>query len=126
MGCASQTLHKWVRQAERDAGNRAGLSTTERERVKELERILRRMPRMQVYLPDDLYEAVKRGDLPACELLQDAVRAEVRRRELLAASRKYTAELSREVGSPAPRQSARASALAKRIGGRRQHQRKAG
>jgi transposase-like protein len=38
MGCAPQTLHKWVRQAERDAGKRAGLTTTERERLKDLER----------------------------------------------------------------------------------------
>jgi hypothetical protein len=81
---------------------------------------------MQVYLPDELYEAVKRADLPASELLQDAVRAEVRRRELLAASQKYTAELSREVGSPTPKQKARASAFAKRIGGRPHPQRKAG
>ncbi len=80
---------------------------------------------MQVYLPDELYDAVKRADLPASELLQDAVRAEVRRRELLAASQKYTTELSREVGSPAPKQKARASALAKRISGRHP-QRKAG
>src|SRR5205823_2324339 len=52
---------------------------------------IRRMPRMQVYLPDDLYEAVKDRRLPASELLQDAVRAEVRRRELVAASHRYTA-----------------------------------
>jgi hypothetical protein len=83
------------------------------------------MPRMQVYLPDELYQAVKRADLPASELLQDAVRAEVQRRELLAASQKYTSELSREVGSPTPKQKARASALARRIVGRHP-QRKAG
>ena len=39
------------------------------------------MPRMQVYLPDDLYKLVKKKRLPASELLQDAVRAEGRRRE---------------------------------------------
>ncbi len=80
---------------------------------------------MQVYLPDELYEAVKDRGLPASELLQDAVRAEVLRRELLTASQKYTAELSREVGSPTTKQKARASALARRISGR-QAQRKAG
>jgi hypothetical protein len=38
---------------------------------------------MQVYLPDDLYKAVKERRLPASELLQEAVRAELRRQELL-------------------------------------------
>jgi len=32
-----------------------------------------RMPRMQLYLPDDLYELVKERGLPASELLQKAV-----------------------------------------------------
>ncbi len=66
-------------------------------------------------MPDELYAAVKDRGLPASELLQDAVQAEVLRRELLAASQKYTAELSREVGSPTAKEKARASALAKRI-----------
>lgn len=38
MGCAAQTLCNWVRQSERDAGERAGLSTTERDRLKALKR----------------------------------------------------------------------------------------
>jgi len=38
MGCTAETLRSWVRQAERDAGKRAGLTTSERERLKELER----------------------------------------------------------------------------------------
>jgi hypothetical protein len=79
---------------------------------------------MQVYLPTDLYEAVKERHLPASELLQKAVRSEVRRRELEAASRKYTAELAAEVGQPSPRQRARAAVVARRIAGRQQ--RKAG
>ena len=41
------------------------------------------MARMQVYLPDDLYKQVKARGLPASELLQKAVRAELRRLELL-------------------------------------------
>lgn len=45
MGCAAQTLQRWVVQSERDAGKRAGLSTTERERVKELEREVRELKR---------------------------------------------------------------------------------
>jgi transposase len=38
IGCTAQTLCNWVRQSERDAGERAGLSTTERDRLKALER----------------------------------------------------------------------------------------
>ncbi len=45
IGCTTETLRKWVRQAERDAGKRAGLSTGERERLKELEREVRELKR---------------------------------------------------------------------------------
>lgn len=45
MGCAAQTLHKWVRQAERDSGKRAGLTTAERDRLKDLERENRELRR---------------------------------------------------------------------------------
>jgi post-segregation antitoxin (ccd killing protein) len=83
------------------------------------------MPRMQVYLPDDLYEEVKRHGLPASELLQEAVRAEVRRRQLLTSSKRYTAELVRETGAPTAAQRARAAAFASRIAARR-GQRRAG
>ena len=38
-----------------------------------------RMPRLQVYLPDDLYDQLKARGLPASELLQTAVRAELER-----------------------------------------------
>ena len=45
MGCAPQTLHKWVRQAERDTGKREGLTTSERQRFKDLERENRELKR---------------------------------------------------------------------------------
>jgi transposase-like protein len=45
MGCTAETLRKWVRQAERDMGERPGLSTSERERLKELERENRELKR---------------------------------------------------------------------------------
>jgi transposase len=38
IGCTSETLRKWVRQAERDRGVRAGPTTDERERIRVLER----------------------------------------------------------------------------------------
>jgi transposase-like protein len=38
IGCTPETLRLWVRQAERDAGGRAGPTSAESERVKALER----------------------------------------------------------------------------------------
>ena len=80
---------------------------------------------MQVYLPDDLYDLVKKRQLPASELLQKAVRAELRRLDLLAESDKYIAELVSQVGQPNVAEHSRASAVAGRIA-RRATRRKAG
>jgi transposase len=38
IGCARETLRLWVRRAERDAGQRPGLTTDEQQRLKLLER----------------------------------------------------------------------------------------
>lgn len=73
------------------------------------------MPRMQVYLPDDLYEQVKARGLPASELLQKAVRAELGRLELLAETDRYVADLVAEVGPPTEAQRSRAAAVARRL-----------
>jgi len=45
IGCTSETLRHWVRQAERDTGRRAGLTTDERARLKEQEREIRELRR---------------------------------------------------------------------------------
>jgi transposase len=45
IGCTSETLRKWVRQAERDTGRRPGLTTEERQRLKDLEREVRELRR---------------------------------------------------------------------------------
>jgi|SRR5450631_607695 transposase len=45
IGCTAETLRKWVRQTERDQGKRSGLSSSERDRLKELERENRELKR---------------------------------------------------------------------------------
>jgi len=70
---------------------------------------------MQVYLPDDLHKLVKARGLPASELLQKAVRAELRRLELLAEADRYIADLVAEVGPPDAYQRKRSTALARRV-----------
>ena len=41
IGCTAETLRSWVRQAQRDAGQRPGATTDERERIRVLEREVR-------------------------------------------------------------------------------------
>ena len=43
IGCTAETLRKWVRQGERDVGQRPGTTTEERERIKALEREVREL-----------------------------------------------------------------------------------
>jgi len=38
IGCTAETLRGWVRQAERDGGQRAGAASEDRDRIKALER----------------------------------------------------------------------------------------
>ncbi len=38
IGCSAEALRNWIRQAERDRGTRPGLTTDERQKLKELER----------------------------------------------------------------------------------------
>jgi transposase len=43
IGCTAETLRRWVRQAEKDNGEREGGTTAERERIKTLEREVREL-----------------------------------------------------------------------------------
>ena len=45
IGCSGETLRSWVRRAERNQGQRVGLTTDERVRLKELEREVRELKR---------------------------------------------------------------------------------
>jgi transposase-like protein len=45
LDCTTEVLRRWVRQAERDTGQRPGLTTSERARLTELERENRELKR---------------------------------------------------------------------------------
>jgi transposase-like protein len=45
IGCTAETLRKWLRQAERDRGEREGVTTSEDQRLKALERENRELKR---------------------------------------------------------------------------------
>jgi len=45
IGCTAETLRKWVRRTERDQGLREGVTSSERERLKALERENRELKR---------------------------------------------------------------------------------
>ncbi len=45
LGCTPESLRRWVRRVERDQGKRPGLTTTEREQLKQLERENRELRR---------------------------------------------------------------------------------
>jgi transposase len=45
IGCTTESLRRWVQQAERDQGKRPGLSSSEREQLKRLQRENRELKR---------------------------------------------------------------------------------
>ena len=73
------------------------------------------MPRIQVYLPDELHREVKRSGLSPSELLQDAVRSELQRRQQIARLDEYLRELQEEIGKPTRAEKARADAVVRRM-----------
>lgn len=45
IGCSAEALRNWVRQSERDTGTRPGVTTSERDRLRELEREVKELRR---------------------------------------------------------------------------------
>ncbi len=45
LGCTPETLRRWVRRTERDSGKRAGLTTDDREELKQLKKENRELKR---------------------------------------------------------------------------------
>ena len=45
IGCTAETLRRWVRQAEKNSGEREGVTTAERERIQALEQEVRELRR---------------------------------------------------------------------------------
>ncbi len=45
IGCTAETLRKWVRRSETDQGKRSGMTSSDREKLKELEREVRELKR---------------------------------------------------------------------------------
>jgi hypothetical protein len=72
------------------------------------------MPRLHVDLPDDLYQELTSRGLAPSALLRKALRAEVHRQDLLAATDAYIAELLAEMGDPTREQRDRAEAAGPR------------
>jgi len=50
IGCTAETLRRWVRRTEIDTGRRGGLTSEERSRIKELEREVRELRRVNEIL----------------------------------------------------------------------------
>lgn len=66
LGCTTETLRRWVRETERDAGERPGPTTAETERVKELEREVRELRRAnEILRTASAYFAQAELDRPA-------------------------------------------------------------
>ena len=63
VGCTAETLRKWVRRAERDQGIRDGMTSSECDRLKELERENRELKRAnEILRKASAYFAQAEGD----------------------------------------------------------------
>lgn len=75
------------------------------------------MPRVHVYLPDDLYQFVKEHQLPASELLQEAIRTEIYQQDLREEMERRINESIGEIPEPSAEAWAQARTLSSRIRG---------
>lgn len=50
IGCSAESLHRWVRRTEIDTGQRGGQTSDDRTRIKELEREVRELRRVNEIL----------------------------------------------------------------------------
>ncbi|HEY2947380.1 MAG TPA: hypothetical protein VGJ53_03115 [Micromonosporaceae bacterium] len=73
------------------------------------------MPRINVYLPQDLYDRVKAEDLPVSEILQAALRARLELDEKLRAADEFVAMTIAEYGEPSEEDERLAEESAQRI-----------
>jgi hypothetical protein len=72
-------------------------------------------PRLEVEVPDEVYEGYRAGDASAPDQLRIVVRAELRRRIAIDETDAYLTTLAWEVGVPLAAETRRAKALALRI-----------
>lgn len=75
------------------------------------------MPRIQIYVPAEMYVELKKRDLPASQIFQEAVGAELARLKAIESLDEYLAELDEELGPPGPEEIAYAEALMARLRG---------
>jgi post-segregation antitoxin (ccd killing protein) len=74
-----------------------------------------RMPRVNIWLPEDLHRAAKELQLPISELAQHAIAMEVERHRKIAALDDYLAELYEELGPATADQVAEAETWVKKL-----------
>ena len=72
LGCSPDSLRVWCQQAERDAGQRAGLTSAEKDRIKDLERENRELRTAN--------EILKKGEPVKAPLVQAHWRTHISRR----------------------------------------------
>jgi hypothetical protein len=75
------------------------------------------MPRVNIWLPDDLHRAAKELQLPVSELAQRAIAAEIDRHRKAAALDAYLGELDAELGPATAEPTADADAWIEKVTG---------
>lgn len=65
IGCSAEALRTWLRRAERDAGQRPGLTTDDQQRLKGLEREVRELRRANEILRKASVESIGQCNTPS-------------------------------------------------------------